>query len=63
MKLWAADMAAISVGSVVGVMRSNGTVTAARVENIDHRSLRVVLDSDGSWKEVTPDMVYSFEGF
>ena len=52
------------MGAFVGVMRSNGRVTIARVDpplpSTPPGFVHVTLDSSGSYKDVQNDQLYSF---
>ena len=54
----------ILVGTLVGVKRSDGSVTVARVEKSLPSTapgfVHVILDSSGSYKDVPMDQLYSF---
>jgi hypothetical protein len=57
------DPAQLPIGSFVGVKRSNGCVTVARLTapapETPPGQFHVTLDESGAWKDVTPDMLYT----
>eukprot|EP00291_Cryptomonas_curvata_P018484 CAMPEP_0172156882 /NCGR_PEP_ID=MMETSP1050-20130122/3479_1 /TAXON_ID=233186 /ORGANISM="Cryptomonas curvata, Strain CCAP979/52" /LENGTH=235 /DNA_ID=CAMNT_0012826043 /DNA_START=465 /DNA_END=1171 /DNA_ORIENTATION=- len=57
------DPAQLPIGSLVGVKRSNGSVTVARVTapapETPPGQVHVTLEESGAWKDVTTDMLYT----
>jgi hypothetical protein len=57
------DPAQLPIGSLVGVKRSNGSVTVARVTapapETPPGQVHVTLEEGGAWKEVTTDMLFT----
>jgi hypothetical protein len=60
------DLAQIVPGTLVGVKRTDGSVTVGRVDPPCQDTLpgciRVTLSADGLWKQVTPDLLFSIAG-